>query len=237
MGVILSLTKMGCTALASYKVISFDKIPSTQTYAHDMITSGQGGDHIAILADAQSAGRGRYQRTWVSHHGNLYVSFIYSCDERDARLSYSVGVAIAETLIAFGITPTIKWPNDILIDGKKVSGTLIEYSGRFVIVGIGINIKTNPTVKATYKTTKLDNYASVTRDELLNKLMRNLDKWRSADFRTVRTRWTELAAGLNNRVKYRGELAELIGINENGALVLRRESRYFLVYGDEITME
>ena len=227
---------MGCIALANYKVISFDKIPSTQTYAHDMISDGRGADHIAILADAQSAGRGRYQRTWVSHHGNLYVSFIYACEERDARLAYSVGVAIAETLIAFGVSPTIKWPNDILIDGKKVSGTLIEYSGRFVIVGIGINIKTNPTVNASYKTTKLDNYVSVTRDELLNKLMRNLDKWRNADFRAVRARWMDLAAGLNHNVQYRGESAELIGINENGALVLRRGSQYLLVYGDEITI-
>ena len=228
---------MGFIELANYKVISFDKIPSTQTYAIDMIASGRGGDHIAILADAQSAGRGRYKRTWVSHHGNLYVSFIYSCEERDARLAYSVGVAIAETLIAFGVMPTIKWPNDILIDGKKISGTLIEYSGRFVIVGIGINIKSNPTVNAAYKTTKLDNYVSLTRDELLNKLMRNLDKWRNADFSVVRARWTDLAAGLNRIVKYRGETAELIGINENGALVLRRESHYFLVYGDEITMQ
>lgn len=229
--------KTGYIVLANYKVISFDKIPSTQTYAYDMIAAGLGADHIAILADAQSAGRGRYQRKWVSHHGNLYVSFIYACEERDARLAYAVGVAIAETLVSFGVVPTVKWPNDILIDGKKVSGTLIEYSGRFVVVGIGINIKTNPTVNATYKTTKLDNYVSVTRDELLNKLMRNLDKWRNTDFAVVRARWMELAAGLNHNVKYHGEPAELIGINENGALVLRRGTRYLLVYGDEITMQ
>ena len=226
------------TELANYKVISFDKIPSTQTYAYDMIAAGRGADHIAILADAQSAGRGRYQRKWISHHGNLYVSFIFSCEERDARLAYAVGVAIAETLIAFGVPATIKWPNDILVDGKKISGTLIEYAGHFVVVGIGINIKSNPTVNATYKTTKMDNFVSVTRDEVLNKLMRNLDKWRNTDFMTVRARWTELAAGLLNRsAKYRGEKVEVIGINENGALILRRQSQYFLVYGDEITLE
>lgn len=228
---------VGYINLANYKVMSFDKIPSTQTYAHNLIADGRGADHIAVLADAQSAGRGRYKRTWISHHGNLYVSFIYACEERDARLAYSVGVAIAETLISCGVVPTIKWPNDILIDGKKVSGTLIEYSGRFVIVGIGINIKSNPTVKASYATTKLDNYTNVTRDELLNKLMRNLDKWRNAEFTDVRARWTELANGLNRTVKYRGEVAELIGINENGALVLRRGTQYALVYGDEITMD
>lgn len=223
------------TALANYKVFSFDKITSTQTYAHEMISRGDAADHTAIVALAQSAGRGRYKRSWVSHHGNLYVSFIFNAPERDPRLSYSVAVAIAETIASFGINPTIKWPNDILIDGKKVSGTLIEYSGRFVIVGIGINIKTNPTVE-NYETTKLEKYGNVERLELLNRLMKNLDKWMRADFRAVRTRWTDMAACLNSTVKYQGALAELIGINENGALVLRRGSQYLLVYGDEITM-
>lgn len=234
MGAVLSKTQMGYTVLASYKLISLDKIPSTQDYAHDLVTSGRATDHTAVLAAAQSAGRGRYRRSWVSHHGNLYISFIFDCPERDPRLSYSVAVAIAETIASFGIRPTIKWPNDILIDDKKVSGTLIEYAGRFVIVGIGINVNSNPTVDR-YKTTKLDNYSEIPMNELLNRLMRNMDKWRRTDFRAVRARWTELAGCLHRMVKYQGEPAELIGINENGALVLRRDTRYLLVYGDEIT--
>ena len=222
--------------MAGYKLISFDKIPSTQTYALDMVAQGTERDHTVILAEAQSAGRGRYRRTWVSHHGNLYTSFIFATDERDPRLSYVVAVAVAETMIAFGINPTIKWPNDILIDGAKVAGILIEYAGAFVIVGIGVNIKTNPTV-AEYKTTKLENYSNVSRDEFLNKLMKNLDKWRRTDFVNVRARWMELAAGLHRVVKYRGGDVELIGINENGALILRHDTKYFLAYGDEISMK
>ena len=66
--------------------------------------------------------------------------------------------------------------------------------------------------------------------------MRNMDKWIRADFRAVRTRWMDMAAGLNAPVKYQGEVAELIGINENGALVLRRGTRYLLVWGDEISV-
>lgn len=226
---------MGYIKLANYKLISFDKIPSTQTYALEMVASGAARDHTVIMAMAQSAGRGRYRRTWVSHHGNLYVSFIYNADERDPRLSYVVAVAVAETLISFGIHPKIKWPNDILIDGKKVCGILIEYAGRFVIVGIGINIKSNPTV-AAYQTTKLDNYATVEKTELLNRLMKNLDRWRCMPFVNVRARWMDLAAGLNRTAKYRGEEMELIGINENGALILRNDTRYMLAYGDEISM-
>ncbi len=226
---------MGYIKLANYKLISFDKIPSTQTYALEMVASGAARDHTVIMAMAQSAGRGRYRRTWVSHHGNLYASFIYNADERDPRLSYVVAVAVAETLISFGIHPKIKWPNDILIDGKKVCGILIEYAGRFVIVGIGINIKSNPTV-AAYQTTKLDNYATVEKTELLNRLMKNLDRWRCMPFVNVRARWMDLAAGLNRTAKYRGEEMELIGINENGALILRNDTRYMLAYGDEISM-
>lgn len=227
---------MGCIQLVGYKLISFDKIPSTQTYALDLISRGAARDRTVVVALAQSAGRGRYRRTWVSHHGNLYASFIFASENRDSRLSYVVAVAIAETLISFGIRPTIKWPNDILIDGAKVCGVLIEYAGVFVIVGIGINIKSNPTVPE-YKTTKLENYANVERTELLNRLMRNLDKWMRADFADVRARWMELAAALNKVVRYRGENVELIGINESGALVLRRGTQYLLAYGDEISMK
>ncbi|MBR1380285.1 MAG: biotin--[Alphaproteobacteria bacterium] len=222
--------------MANYKLISFDKIPSTQTRAHEMIASGTATDHMAIVAHAQSAGRGRYRRTWVSHHGNLYVSFIYNSPERDARLSYSVAVAIAETLAAFGISPNIKWPNDILVSGKKISGVLIEYSGAFVICGIGINIKNNPTVPE-YKTTKMLDYCSdIAVLDVLRVLMRNMDKWMHSDFASVRARWMEMAIGLNQTVRYRGNAAKMIGLNENGALILRHDKQYFLVYGDEITL-
>ena len=227
---------MGYIKLANYKLLSFDKISSTQTYALNMVATGQARDHTVIMAEAQSAGRGRYRRTWISHHGNLYASFIYDAEERDPRLSYMIAVAIAETLIHFGMHPKIKWPNDILIDEKKVSGTLTEYAGRFVIIGIGINIKSNPTVDK-YQTTKTDNYVKVDKSDILNKLMKNLDKWRNTDFPLVRARWMDLATGLNKIVKYRGEDVELIGINENGALVLRDGSRYLMAYGDEISMQ
>ena len=226
---------MGFIVLAGYKLISLEKIPSTQDYALELIAAGRASDKTAVLAAAQSAGRGRLRRTWVSHHGNLYVSFIFSSPERDTRLAYSVAVAVAETIASFGVRPTIKWPNDILVDDKKISGTLIEYSGPYVVVGIGINVNSNPTVER-YKTTCLEKYSQIPMTELLNRLMRNLDKWRRADFRAVRARWTELAACLNRPVKYRGELAELVGINENGALILRRGTHYLLVYGDEIVV-
>ena len=227
--------KKGGIKLDAYKMLSFDKIPSTQDYAHDLIAEGKATDKTVVVAQAQSAGRGRYKRTWVSHHGNLYASFIYKVYERDPKLSYAVAVAIAETLIAFGLKPQIKWPNDVLIDGKKISGVLIEYARNFVIVGIGINIKTCPTVKE-YKTTKVNDYTNASVEEILSVLMKKLDKWRGVSFAFVRERWMELAICINKMIKYQGKQAELIGLNEDGALVLRFDSRYVLTYGDEISI-
>ena len=222
--------------LDTYKLLSFDKITSTQDYAHDLIARGDAQNKTIIKALAQSAGRGRYRRTWVSHHGNLYASFIYKVGERDPKLSYAVAVAIAETLMSFGLTPQIKWPNDVLINGKKISGVLIEYSQNFVIVGIGINVKTCPNVKE-HKTTKVNQFAKdVDANDVLSVLIKQIDKWRRVNFLTVRERWMDLAIAINKIIQYHGKDVELIGLNEDGALVLRDDTRYILAYGDEISI-
>lgn len=225
--------KMENIKLDAYKLISLDKIPSTQDWAHDLIDKNQASDKTVIVAKAQTSGRGRYKRTWVSHHGNLYSSFIYRIEERDPRLSYAVGVAVAETLIKFGMKPQIKWPNDVLIDGKKISGILIEYSKNFVVVGIGINVATCPTVKE-YGTTKTNNFSDASVREILNVLIKQIDKWRNANFTIVRNRWMDLAIAINKDVTYHGKTMKLVEINEDGALVLRGDTNYILTYGDEI---
>ena len=200
-----------------------------------MIANGKASDHMVIVAAAQFAGRGRYRRKWVSHHGNVYASFIFNSPERDPRLSYAIAVAVAETIISYGISPQIKWPNDILINNAKISGVLIEYAGQYVIVGIGINVHTNPTVPE-YKTTRLDEYVNVDLTDVISRLAKNIDRFMKSDFDSVRRRWMELAAGLNKLVKYRGEMVELIGVNDNGVLVVRCGPEYLLVHGDEILM-
>ena len=221
--------------LDTYKLISLEKIPSTQDWAHDLIAKAQAYDKTVIVATSQTAGRGRYRRKWVSHTGNLYASFIYKIQERNPKLSYAIGVAVAETLMEFGLVPKIKWPNDILIDGKKISGILIEYSQNFVIIGIGINIKTCPIVKE-YQTTKINNFTKVTVEDVLNVLIKKVDKLRSANFSVIRNRWMELAFGINKTIKFRGKEMELIGLNENGALILRYGSDYILTFADEISI-
>ncbi len=219
--------------LAGYKVLMFDKIPSTQTYAHGLIERGNAENCMVICAAAQSAGYGRYNRSWVSHHGNLYISIIYDAPVRRPQIAYSVAVAVAETIKSFGVDAQIKWPNDILIAGQKVCGVLIEFVGDYVVVGIGVNIKSNPTVSG-YKTTKLENYADVLQSELLSRLLKNMDIWLDASFDNVRDRWMESAIGLNGNVEYRGQMYKFTGINDDGAVILERDDNMYFVYGDEI---
>jgi len=219
---------------ANYNLLSYEKIPSTQTLAAEMIADGAIADRTIIMAAAQSGGRGRGARKWISHHGNLYASFVYSAGERRPTLSYAFAVAAAETLISFGVPVEIKWPNDLLADGKKIAGLLLEYCGDFLIVGIGINIKTNPTVEP-YKTTKTDAYnKGLTPNAVINELIKNCEKWRRADFSAVRSRWLELSIELNSPINYRGKPAIYCGLNECGAMVMLRGDKYELVYGDEI---
>lgn len=221
--------------LDAYKLISLDKIPSTQDYAYDLIIGGAATDKTIVMAVTQTAGRGRYRRKWISQPGNLYASFIYKIEERDPKLSYAVGVAVANTLMKFGLNPQIKWPNDVLIDGKKISGILIEYVKNFVIVGVGINIQNCPKIK-DYETVKIKDFADVTVTEVLNLLIKNIDKFRRIDFDVVREEWMNMAIGINKMITYHGKQMELIGLNSDGALVLRGDTRYVLTYGDEISI-
>ncbi len=148
------------------KFIHFDNVDSTNAEAarraSDTIAHGS-SQALWISADRQTAGRGRRGRTWVSRSGNLFCSGLFKTQgqlQDDARLSFAAALAVAEMLEHY-IAPDlikIKWPNDILVAGKKIAGILLE-SGRenqhhWLIVGIGINVIDTPDL-TDYPTTHL----------------------------------------------------------------------------------
>ncbi len=101
----------------------------------------------AVLADEQSEGRGRHGARWVSHPGNLFLSVLLR-PQRGAELGVLpllAGVAVRDSLLPFGVDPALKWPNDILVNGRKIGGILTEASWSegvvdSVVVGIGVNV-------------------------------------------------------------------------------------------------
>ena len=144
-------------------------------------------DGTVILAEQQTGGRGRFDRQWVSEPGNLYLSVILQPSLRGLPyISVISGVAVARAIRkSLGLAPTIKWPNDIRIRGKKLCGILVESAiqdntVKYAIVGIGINVSLDPSATPDLGeiATSLNIEAGkpVDREEILRHFLQELDK-------------------------------------------------------------
>lgn len=135
------------------KVITFEKIDSTNIYIKENLEQLESGS--VIIANQQTNGYGRLSRIWLSEKGNTltFSILVKQALRKDLGLiTQLVAVSILKTLEKYNINPSIKWPNDILVHGKKISGVLVENiigeTDVSVIIGIGININ-NKTFDST----------------------------------------------------------------------------------------
>ena len=96
-----------------------------------------------IVADEQTEGRGRHGRTWLSPRGGLYATYVVSAHPQIAVVT---GLAVYRSLHQFGVAAALKWPNDLLIEGRKLAGILIESleTENLVLVGVGVNLENAP---------------------------------------------------------------------------------------------
>lgn len=126
--------------------VRFAEIPSTNDYAKQKRTEKQ---PLIITAVRQSKGRGTKGRSFVSNEGGVYLSLLRFYDNFPAKESFKImantAVSVCETLRYFGLSPVIKWANDVFVNDKKICGILIEntFSGAFVqssVVGVGLNV-------------------------------------------------------------------------------------------------
>ena len=135
------------TRLVGRRILYYKELSSTMDEASRLAEAGT-EEGTVVITERQTAGRGRFGRNWVSPEGNLYFSVVFRPSRSILPLLTMVsGVAVARAVRKVtGLTPQIKWPNDVLVEGKKVSGILVEAvaegpSVRDAIVGIGVNIK------------------------------------------------------------------------------------------------
>jgi BirA family biotin operon repressor/biotin-[acetyl-CoA-carboxylase] ligase len=163
-----------------------------------------------VVAEHQTAGRGRLDRRWESPPGTaLLVSFVLA---PNPILSLAAGVAAAQ---ACGGEVRLKWPNDLLLHGAKVGGILVEAMAAKAICGIGINLTWAPEGAATL---------NQDRDQLLDRLRVELERWSSAKPDAVLARWRELSDTLGRqvRVEMAGKVVEGTAqdIGHNGELIV-----------------
>ena len=217
-------------------VHAFRTVSSTMDVAHELASDGA-PDGTVVFAERQEQGRGRLGRSWVSPEGGLYSSFILR-PKRPAgetpQLSLVAGLSAAETIRdAACLYPSIRWPNDLLLREKKVGGILTEARDGAVVVGIGINVSTDPARLPEGSTSlAAEGGAHVSREDLLAGLCRRFfawyDVWTKQGFGPIRDTlrpWiglfgqvVHLTAGTD---RFEGTASDL---DESGRLVVRLDS-------------
>jgi BirA family biotin operon repressor/biotin-[acetyl-CoA-carboxylase] ligase len=175
------------TKLLGQKVFSFETLPSTMDEAFRL--GMQGADEgTLICAESQTKGRGRLGRAWASPKGKgIYCSIILRpklSPSQMSQLTLMTAVAVAEAVKKVaGVQPTIKWPNDLMIGTKKLSGILTELRAEidaltFVVVGLGINVNSTASqLLETATSLKMETYAMVNRVDLLQEILISMEKW------------------------------------------------------------
>jgi BirA family biotin operon repressor/biotin-[acetyl-CoA-carboxylase] ligase len=243
---------------AGVRLIAHEILGSTNTEALALARQGERGP-LWVTAGRQSAGRGRRGRTWTSEAGNLFASLLLTdpgSPEHWGELSFVAALAchdaVAEASPELKPRLAIKWPNDLLLDGEKFGGILIEGEGDedkgAVAVGIGINCASHPAGTDYPATDLAAGGASLTPAAVLEplsiKMLGRLAQWnRGEGFGTVRTDWLARAAGVGADVRVRLAERELIGtletVDEHGRLVLRLpdETTHTIAAGDVFALE
>ena len=213
-----------------------DEIDSTNEEARRLAAQGESGP-LWLTAARQTAGRGRQGRAWESASGNLAATLLFRPERGQgewAQLSFVAAIAASDMAAHF--TPdariALKWPNDVLADGKKLAGILLETLQGPVTalaIGIGVNLAHHPDGTEFPATSLAGLGVKPPRAEdalalLAAGFAKWYDIWRARGFATIREAWLARAAGLGTRIRARLATEErsgmFEGIDENGALLL-----------------
>lgn len=235
------------TLLNDYHLLSYDVLDSTSAEARRL--AGGGASHGAVIwARRQTAGRGRMGREWVSADGNLFVTLLLTPTAEltaCSQLSFVAALAVADTLAGILPDPSLvacKWPNDVLVGGKKIAGVLLESfttkelasTRQWLAVGIGINVDNFPE-HVMYPATCLRSVgvelisAKIVLSRLVHHFIQHYDVWEAKGFAPIEKAWLARAYQIGKPVevivgdeKISGVFA---GIDAEGRMLLRDKKK------------
>jgi len=239
---------------ASYRLVPYDTVGSTNNEAKRFARAGA-EEGTLVWSLEQTAGRGRRGRVWASPPGNLYASLILRprCPvDQAAQLGFVTTLAIGDTLGSIckrleGLS--YKWPNDVLLRGRKIAGILLESelgvgaAPEFVVVGVGINLVSSPRDAAFPATSIADeDLGIVSPGAALESFARHFqawaEHWRKEGFGPIRAAWRSQAAALGESIRVHLEPATLHGrfldIDQHGALLLESAGEIWHISAGEI---
>src|SRR5262249_10040531 len=233
-------------------LVYFPAVPSTNTHAARLAQEGA-PEGTLVTTDDQTAGRGRVGRAWRSLPGRqLALSLVLRPTFSPHLLVPASALAVAEAIEAMGLVATIKWPNDVQVDGRKVCGILIETSPGYAVLGIGLNVNGSlaDDPELTSRATTLADVAGyeIAREALAGVLLRRLDALYAALSTggeqarvALRATWRARLVTLGRRITIVQQEETLTGVAEdvdaNGALLLRMDDGelHTVTWGDVST--
>jgi BirA family biotin operon repressor/biotin-[acetyl-CoA-carboxylase] ligase len=222
-----------------FRVEHYDLVGSTNDLARERALAGAAAG-LVIRADRQDAGRGRRGRAWASPAGNLYCSLVLRPERPAAAiatLSFVTVLALGDVLSELLPNRLIqhKWPNDLLVEGCKISGILLENASAgtdqasALIIGLGVNIFSHPD-QTLYPVTDLliQGAAPIEPADLLERFLRRFAQhyatWLQGGFAAIRPAWRQRAAGIGSEIVVRLETCSVTGrfvdLDQDGTLQL-----------------
>ncbi len=232
------------TQIVGKHIAHYDEVTSTQDIAADMARAGA-VEGTLVIAEKQNNGRGRKGRSWVSLEEGVYLSLILRPNlipSKVVQIPLIAGVAMTKAIReTVPLQPTIKWPNDILIDKKKIGGILTEMSSEidgvnYVVLGIGLNVNMSASLLAKdtagIATSIIDKCGAYTsRVKLVQCFLNEFEivytKFLASGFSSVRDEWKALNNTIGSRVKVSDGEKEIEGealdIDNDGFLLVRKE--------------
>ena len=223
-----------------YRLLRFEEVDSTNEEAKRQAQAGA-TEGLVIWADSQTSGRGRRGRVWVSPKGNLYFSTLLrprGSAGSVAQLGFAAALAIGEA--ALSMLPTnaplsYKWPNDVLVGGKKLAGILLEsqagFDGRveWLVVGIGVNLTSFPEL-TEYPATSLEAAGAdivaplAMLSAIASRFVPWYERWSQEGFEPLRDAWLAHVHGLGETIRVRLDRYEMTGrfagLDPTGALLI-----------------
>ena len=215
------------------------RLPETGSTSADLLARIAGGEHVPegewLVADRQSAGRGRSGRVWFDGAGNFMGSTAVHRrfgDPEPPSLALAAGLAVhtaVSPLLPSSSAALLKWPNDLMIGTAKLAGILLERSGDSVVIGIGVNLTASPSLPGREAIALADLGRAPERDAFAEELAaafdRELERWRSFGLAPIVRRWLAAAHPLGTRLTVEAGGSALTGgfagLDEGGVLQLR----------------
>jgi BirA family biotin operon repressor/biotin-[acetyl-CoA-carboxylase] ligase len=221
---------------ASGVIVRLDTVDSTQTVAFALVERGA-ADRTVVIADQQRSGRGRRGRIWQAPARSSLLASILVRPRLPqgllATLSPMTAVATAEALRRVApLAPRLKWPNDVLVNGRKMAGILLESrsvasSEPVLVIGVGVNLGQRefpPELAGRATSVALETGRAVDRDTLLAALLEEFDAWRARlegeGFAPVRERWKSLSDTIGRKVTVDGVSGTAADLDADGALLI-----------------